>query len=467
MSLDRALASLKDGADQVIETSCATVVLKGEQAYKLKKSVDYGFLDFTTTDKRRTALERELRFNQRAAASIYREVIEIEGESVLVMRRFDTRAVLSEQSGPDWRPDPRLMHDLGETIATFHAGASICRDATHAKNIKYTLDSNSRNIALFRDRLGAEAVDAYENTIHAAWQAFEGDVRRRFEGGHIRQCHGDLHLANILVEDGQPVLFDCIEFNDHLIYVDVLYDLAFLLMDLWVRGQSAAANRVFNAWLEAAARQEADEEGLCSGLKLLPFYLAARAGIRCHVSAHNGELDKARMYLEAGLAFLNAPAATLSAIGGLSGSGKSTVAHNEAPGKGRPPGAVILRSDELRKRLWQCAPLDRLPPEAYTPEQSTRTYEYMFDLAAAVLRAGHPVVLDATFREARWRDRAENVARTVGVAFDGLWLDVPAEIRAARVDKRAGDVSDATSDVAATQAPVDPFTISWQIRRET
>lgn len=466
MSLDRALASLKDGADRVIETSCATVVLKGEQAFKLKKSVDYGFLDFTSADKRRVALERELQFNQRAAASIYREVIEIEAESVLVMRRFDTRAVLSEQAGPDWRPDLDLMQELGETIAAFHAGASICRDEVHAKNIRYTIDSNSKHINLFRDELGGDKVDAYENRLATLWREVEGDVRRRFENGHIRQCHGDLHLGNILVEDGRPVLFDCIEFNDHLIQVDVLYDLAFLLMDLWVRGQAPAANRVLNAWLETAARREGEED-LYRSLKLLPFYLAARAGVRCHVSAHNGEMDQARMYLDAGLAFLGPPAATLSAIGGLSGSGKSTVARQQAPGKGRPPGAVVLRSDELRKRLWNCAPLDRLPPEAYTPEQSIRTYEHLFALAATVLRAGQSVVLDATFREAAWRQRAEALAAAHGADFDGLWLDVPAEIRAARVDKRVGDVSDATVDIASAQEAVDPFTISWQIKSDS
>ncbi|HVZ29315.1 MAG TPA: AAA family ATPase [Asticcacaulis sp.] len=466
MTLERALASLKDGADQVIETSCATVVLKGDRAYKLKKSVDYGFLDFTSADKRRTALERELQFNQRAAASIYREVTEIEGESVLVMRRFDTHAVLSERATPDWQPDMGLMQDLGETIAAFHAGAAVCQDETHARNIKYTIDSNAKHIALFRDRLGEATVNVYETAIQAAWRASEGDVRRRFVDGHIRQCHGDLHLGNILVEDGRPVLFDCIEFNDHLIQVDVLYDLAFLLMDLWVRDQPAAANRVFNAWLETAARREPDESGLYSGLKLLPLYLSARAGVRCHVSAHNGEIDKARLYLDAALAFLRPPPATLSAIGGLSGSGKSTVARQEAPAKGRPPGAVILRSDELRKRLWNCAPLDRLPPEAYAPEQSVRTHDYMFSLAETVLRAGQPVVLDATFREAKWRDRAEAMARIAGVAFDGLWLDVSAETRAARVDKRVSDVSDATVSVASAQEAVDPFTISWQIRRE-
>lgn len=466
MSLESALDRLKDGADQVIETSCATVVLKGGDAFKLKKSVDYGFLDFTSAEKRRAVLLRELAFNQRAAASIYREVTEIEGESVLVMRRFDTHGVLAEQAGPDWQPDLDLMRNLGETIADFHVGAGVCRDETHAKNIRYTIDSNAKHIDLFRTQLGSDRVDAYGIRLAEVWRDVENDVRWRFENGYIRQCHGDMHLGNILIEDGQPVLFDCIEFNDQLIYVDVLYDLAFLLMDLWVRNQPAAANRVLNAWLETAARQE-HEEALYSGLKLLPFYLSARAGVRCHVSAHNGEMDKAQMYIDAGLAFLNFAPATLAAIGGLSGSGKSTVARNEAPAKGRAPGAVILRSDELRKRLWKCAPLDRLPPDAYAPDQSIRTYEHMFALAETVLHSGQSVVLDATFRETVWRDRAEALARRSGVEFEGAWLDIPADIRAARVSHRMSDVSDATADIASAQEAVDPFTISWHIRHES
>ncbi len=466
MSLDRALDRLKDGADQVIETSCATVVLKDAEAFKLKKSVDYGFLDFTSVEKRRGALLRELEFNKRAAASIYREVVEIEGESVLVMRRFDTQGVLAEQADSNWQPDLDLMQDLGETIAHFHAGANVCRDENHARNIRYTIDSNSKHIGLFREQLGGEKVDAYEDRLDAVWRDVESDVRRRFENGHIRQCHGDMHLGNILIEDGKPILFDCIEFNDHLIYVDVLYDLAFLLMDLWVRDQPMAANRVLNAWLEAAARQE-DEKILYSGLKLLPFYMAARAGVRCHVSAHNGEMDKARMYIDAGLAFLNSAPATLSAVGGLSGSGKSTVARREAPSKGRSPGAVVLRSDELRKRLWNCASLGRLPPEAYAPDQSARTYEHMFALAETVLQSGQSVVLDATFREAHWRDRAEAVAREAGVNFDGAWLDILADVRATRVSQRTRDVSDATATIASAQEAVDPFTISWHIRHES
>lgn len=470
MSLSQVLYHLKEGADQVIETSCATVVLKGAKAYKIKKSVDYGFLDFTSAEKRRAALLRELRFNQRMAADIYLGVEDIAGESVLVMRRFDTKGVLGEQSNadPDWTPDLELMHDLGQTIARFHAGSEICRDVEHVNNIKYVIDSNRRNIDAFRKDLGESVVDAYDAAIHAHYAAVEADVEKRFDDGHVRHCHGDLHLGNILVENEKPVLFDCIEFNDRLSQIDVLYDLAFLLMDLWVRGHYDAANRVLNTWLDQSARLEDDAAGVYAGLKLLPLYMSMRAGVRCHVNAnyvgeaHYG-MDKAKMYLEAARRFLDLAPASMTAIGGLSGSGKSTRARQLAPLTGRAPGAVVLRSDEIRKRLWACPEYEALPKEAYTPDENARVYGHMFDLAERVLDAGQAVSLDATFRESRWRGAAEAVAASAGVAFVGRWLDLPVEVRRARVEARRNDVSDATPRIVAAQGDIDKSTLSWQI----
>ena len=470
MSLDQALLHLKEGADKVIETSCATVILKGDKAYKIKKSVDYGFLDFTTPEKRRDALLRELRFNQRMAADIYIEVEEVDGESVLVMRRFDTAGVLSEHSAAqdNWSPDMAVMHDLGHLVARFHAGSEVCRDRQHINNTKYVIDSNCKNIAVFRQKLGAEAVDAYEAAINAAYAAVEVDVLKRFDNGFVRHCHGDLHLGNILIEHGKPVLFDCIEFNDRLSQIDVLYDLAFLLMDLWVRGHEAAANRVLNVWLEQASRLESDAGAIHAGLKLLPLYMSMRAAVRCHVNANSGGeghygLDQARLYLKAAQAFLDGQPAELMAVGGLSGSGKSTRARKAAPAMGRAPGAVILRSDEIRKRLWACPEYDALPKAAYAPDENTRVYEHMLSLARDVLRTGHSVVLDATFREAPWRTQCHDLARDENLAFSGLWLDLPADVRGARVAARMEDVSDATPDIAINQQVVDLSKISWHI----
>ncbi|ESQ74448.1 bifunctional aminoglycoside phosphotransferase/ATP-binding protein [Asticcacaulis sp. AC402] len=470
MSLSQVLYHLKEGADQVIETSCAVVILKGTKAYKVKKSVDYGFLDFTSPEKRRSALLRELRYNQRMAADIYLGVEEIAGESVLVMRRFDNSGVLGEQSSndPAWTPDLDLMHNLGRMVGRFHAGSEICRDPQHDNNVKYVIDSNQRNIEVFRTQLGAGAVDAYNAAIYAAYEAVEPDVLKRFADGHVRHCHGDLHLGNILVENGLPVLFDCIEFNERLSQIDVLYDLGFLLMDLWVRGHGDAASRVLNVYLEQAARLEDDVHSVYAGLKLLPLYLSVRAGVRCHVNANYGgegnyAMDKARIYLEAAHRFLEIAPPTFTAVGGLSGSGKSTKSRQIAPASGRPPGAVILRSDEIRKRLWACPEYEALPHEAYTPDETDRVYGEMFTLAQTVAATGQSLILDATFREAAWRDKAQALADQAHVPFRGVWLDVPAADRAARVAQRTKDVSDATPQIAERQQTVDLATLSWHI----
>ncbi|MFT4076160.1 MAG: AAA family ATPase [Asticcacaulis sp.] len=472
MSLGQVLEYLSEGADEVIETSCAQIVLKGDKAYKIKKSVDYGFLDFTTPEKRRTALMRELRFNQRLSSDIYLGVEELTGESVLVMRRFDTAGVLGEQSvrNPDWTPDLDVMRDLGHSIARFHAASEVCQDAQHNNNIYYVIDSNCRNIEVFREELGAVAVDAYDTAMRTAYAALEADVLKRFAEGHVRHCHGDLHLGNILIEHGKPVLFDCIEFNDRLSQIDVLYDLAFLLMDLWVRGHEAAANLVLNVWLEQAARLEDEAEAVYAGLKLLPLYMSMRAAVRCHVSANSandphGGMERARMYLRAAQSFLDMRPLQMKAIGGLSGSGKSTRSRREAPGLGRAPGAVVLRSDEIRKRLWACPEFESLPKDAYTPQENVRTYEHMFALAKQVLGTGQSVILDATFRDATWRDRCAEVAQGGGAAFSGLWLDVTADIRGQRVALRERDASDATPDIAEGQQAVDPSQILWQIEK--
>jgi uncharacterized protein len=451
---------LSEGAEDVIETSCAVIILKGTQAYKLKKPVDFGFLDYSTAHKRHEMLGRELVYNRRTAPDIYQNLDEIEGEPFLVMRRFDTAAVLSAMSlDAGWKPDAALLDNLGQTIAQFHAAAERVGDHGHGLNTHYTLKSNHRNIALFREALGVEAVDAYIAAMEAAFERLKPVLEARFDNGWIRRCHGDLHLGNILIEHNRPVLFDCIEFNEHLIQIDVLYDLAFILMDLWGRGLKAEANRIMNIWLEAMAREGEDLPELYAGLELLPFYLALRAGVRCHVHAHSAgadNLEAAQHYLKAGLAFLEAATPRGVAVGGLSGSGKSTYARQIAAGLGRPCGAVVLRSDEMRKRQWGCEPLKTLPPEAYAPEASARVYQEMQDLGAIALRAGQAVIFDATFRELQKREDLAAHVRGAGFNFEGIWLDVAFEVRLKRVASRKDDVSDATIKTVREQDDMPP-----------
>ena len=458
-------------ADRVIETSCARVYLTGELALKVKRPVNFGFLNYETADLRRWALERELAFNRAAAPDIYRRVgaltraldggLELDGpgepvESVLEMRRFDETAVLAEQP---WAVDGVLAEDLGRAIARFHDTASVTREAEPGGGMSFTIRSNAALLKDLAPRIGAEAVEQLIAATRAERERLDGLLAERLATGWVRRCHGDLHLGNILLEHGRPILFDCIEFNDVLSQIDTLYDIAFLLMDLDFRRRRDAAVRVLSAWLDEGARRFPD--GLWSGLQALPLALSVRAAVRCHVQAHGGDDEAARAYLDAAIAHLTPVRPVLAAVGGLSGSGKSTFARIAAPGLGASPGAVILRSDEIRKRLWGAGPLDRLPPQAYAPEVSPRVYGQMFDEAGRALAAGRAVILDAVFLRPEERAAAAQVAARAGVAFQGLWLEAPPSLLHSRIASRSGDASDADGAVLEAQLARDLGAIDW------
>ncbi len=283
----------------------------------------------------------------------------------------------------------------------------------------------------------------------------------RKEGGYGRRCHADLHLGNILLEDGRPILFDCIEFNDVLAEIDVLYDLAFLIMDLDFRRRRDAGVRVLSAYLDEAARLF--PEDIWAGLEALPLMLSVRAGVRCHVQAHSHDLEAAKAYLAAAIEHLKPHGAGLVAVGGLSGSGKSTFARLVAPGLGASPGAVVLRTDEIRKRMWGVGPLDHLPPAAYEREFGRTVYERMFHEASLALAAGRWVVMDAVFLDPAERTRAAEVAAKAGVPFEGVWLQTDPALMRERVDARTGDASDADAAVLETQLTRDPGDITWAL----
>ncbi|HMO42919.1 MAG TPA: AAA family ATPase, partial [Phenylobacterium sp.] len=274
-----------------------------------------------------------------------------------------------------------------------------------------------------------------------------------------RHCHGDLHLGNILLEDGRPILFDCIEFNDTLSEVDVQYDIAFLLMDLDFRRRRDAAVRVLAAYLDEAARSFGPE--LWDGLAALPLMMSVRAAVRAHVWAHVNDDASASAYLDAALAHLDPPPPCLLAVGGLSGTGKSTVARLIAPGLGAAPGAVILRTDEVRKRLMGVPPDSRLPAAAYGPGFYEQVYDTLFNEAGQALGAGRAVVLDAPFIEPGLRSRARLLAARAGVPFEGIWLEAPADILVQRIAARHGDASDATVETLQMQLDRGVGDLDW------
>lgn len=464
-------------AEKRIDTPISAVFLYTDKVLKLKKAVDFGFLDFTTLEQRRWAVRRELEMNRETAPDVYRAAYAIvqtkDGfalapsetlgavDYVLEMRRFDETAVLSEC--PE-RVDGALAQQLGRTIARFHVGARLGAVGGGAAGSRYVMDSNAGLMRGLADApSGVLDPDAVERTLAATEAAFErvqSLLDQRLRCGFVRACHGDLHLGNIVLEDERPILFDRIEFNDRLIEIDVLYDLAFLLMDLDFRGRPGEANRAFNAWLDEAARGFGD--GLFTGLAALPLFLSIRAAVRCHVTGHNNAPEAARAYLAAAEAHLQPHAPQLMAVGGLSGSGKSTFSRALAPTLGGAPGAVVLRSDELRKRLWGCDPLNPLPPEAYGPGESDKVYAEMRRLAGLCLAAGRSVILDAVHLKAEEQAAAEALARAQDVPFQGLWLDAPAKVLRDRVGARTGDASDADLAVLEGQLCSGPPLTAWR-----
>ncbi len=292
-----------------------------------------------------------------------------------------------------------------------------------------------------------------------------GLLKSRADLGCVRRCHGDLHLANIVLLDGAPVLFDALEFDESMATIDVLYDLAFLLMDLDHHNSAACANATLNhyLWLQR-------DTAAYAGLALLPVFMALRAGIRAMVRAQRAALSGeaahgadqvATAYLSRARSYFRPDPLRLIMIGGLSGSGKSTLAARLAPLCGRAPGAVLLRSDLERKSLFGAQETERLPASCYTPEATARVYASLHEKARAALGAGHTVVADAVHARPDERTKIERIAAEAGASVVCLWLDAPAETLKARVAARTNDASDATPEIVERQTGYDLGPVAW------
>ncbi|MEQ9489709.1 MAG: AAA family ATPase [Alphaproteobacteria bacterium] len=461
-----------------IDTHGAIVFLAGDRAYKLKRAVRFSFMDFSTAEKRRAACEREVVLNRRTAPDIYlglSAIRETDGglslgamdedpddaiDWVVVMKRFDQSGLL-DRLADKGKLDQPLLIGLAAEIARFH-DAEDPVDGGGAAAMRTIVDGN---LADLKGQIDDTLLRRLRDGCDARFAVLSPLVDRRAAAGCVRHCHGDLHLGNVCVIDGNPVLFDCIEFNEEFAQIDTLYDLAFLLMDLDHHGETAAANLVLNRYIEARPDEAA-------GVALLPLFLSIRAQVRAKVSyfgaAAQQDEDKARELRDAGAAFtddalryLQTEPPRLVAVGGASGSGKSTLAAALAPHVGSVPGAVHLRSDAIRKRLWGVDDLTRLPAAAYKPAMHRKTYAEMESLADAVLEAGGAVVADATFTHEGSRQRIERIAEAAGVPFTGLWLDAPQEVLEQRVTDRRGDASDATAQIVRRQMTADWGRIDW------
>jgi hypothetical protein len=462
-----------------IDTHSAIVFLAGERALKMKRDVRYDYLDFSTLERRRRACEAEVRINHPAAPSIYRGVVAITrqpdgslaldgpGEAVewlVDMRRFDQNGLLDRLAARE-ALDLGLMRPLARAIAAFHAQAARRPDHGGSAGMRWVIDGNARAFAdQGRGILDQHSCARLVDQSRAMLERHRALLDARQQAGFVRQCHGDLHLRNLVLLEGEPTLFDAIEFDDRIACVDVTYDLAFLLMDLWHRRLRRHANMVFNAWTF--------DTGDLGGLALLPLFLSCRAAVRAKTSATAARMQAdpskqhdleslAAQYLKMAGHLLEVPAPRLLAVGGLSGSGKSTLAQALAPDLGGAPGALLVRSDEIRKRLLGVDSTTRLGPEGYRDEVTVEVYEAMAKTTETALAAGRTVIADAMHRTPATRQAIEAVARRAGVPFTGLWLDAPASVLLTRVATRPAGVSDADVGVLERQLTGSVGSMDW------
>jgi aminoglycoside phosphotransferase family enzyme/predicted kinase len=462
-----------------IDTHSAIVFLAGERAYKLKRAVRFDYLDFSTAERRRDMCDAEVRINRRTAPEIYRGIAPITREPggalalggsgppidwVVEMNRFAQEALFDRLAAAG-RLDLELMPPLAAAIAEFHSIAEPRTNHGGKPGMAWVIGGNAAGFAEY----GANVLDPLACRRLTEGARVELDRRgalldERRASGLVRQCHGDLHLRNIVLLDGRPTLFDGVEFNDKIACTDVLYDLAFLLMDLWRRGLPRHANTVWNDYLT-------DTRDF-NGLSLLPLFLSCRAAVRAKTSATAARLQPdvrrcnelqalAREYLAMAEGLLNPPRPCLIAIGGFSGTGKSTLALGLAPSVGAVPGAVAIRSDEIRKRLSGVSPLHRLGPEGYSSEMSERVYATVAERARLTIREGHSAIVDAVYARPGDRAAIERVAADMSVPFIGVWLEAPEAMLMARVERRRDDASDANADVIRIQQQQGTGVMTW------
>lgn len=463
-----------------IDTHCASVFLAGVDVYKVKHAVCYPYLDFSTLAKRKAACLAELDVNATNAPDLYLGVVPITSKGGLLaldgdgdvvewavhLRRFDENATLDHLAEKGVLP-AAMMDLLAQAVVRSHVLAPR-RDGLEAVGqLAGVIAETMAALVAAPGVIKPELASALASDMRRRFEVVEDLLLRRAAAGFVRRCHGDLHLGNIVSIAGKPVLFDAIEFDDAIATCDLLYDLAFLLMDMEERGLRSEANLLLNRYLAVSPVEDCNLQ--LEGLAALPLFLSLRAAIRAKVLlaqtaisvADSATVSAIRIYAETAAACLAQSEPRLIAVGGLSGTGKTALSQAMAPAIGRPPGAVHLRSDVERKRLFGVDETAPLGPDAYRPAVSARLYAHLRRCAQTALRAGQSVIIDATHRSPAERQAAADLASSLGVPFSGLWLQAPAAVLMARVSARIGDASDATVAVVASQRQADTGRIGW------
>ncbi len=486
--LERLAANHGGESPRLIETHISWVLLAGERAYKIKKPLDLGFLDFSTLEKRRFFCEEELRLNRRLAPDYYLAVEPISG--TLDAPEIGASGEAIEYAVEMWRfPDGSHLDDRHPRAVWFDAFAVLMADF-HQRIARAAPDSHfgrpdavhqatRENFArLFASTVVADSADLLKGLrdwSEAEFERLRPAIVQRRADGFVRECHGDLHLGNMAWVDGKPLVFDCIEFNPNLRWIDIISEIAFLVMDLRARRWPTFAARFLNTWLEAI--------GDYAGVALLRFYLVYRALVRAKVEAiramqadtdetvRNGAHAAALRYIHLAHAFGQPGKACLIFTRGLSASGKTTLS--------RPLlerlGAIRIRSDIERKRLFGLRAEDSgaaaIGEGIYSAWAGQRTYARLLELAGGVLRAGYPVIVDAAFLDAARRAPFRELARAIGVPWVILDFDASADTLRRRILQRRGDASDADLEVLehqlATRAPLNDDEIAHAMRIDT
>lgn len=423
---------LGEGRIERVETHCSIVFLAEDRAFKLKRAIRYADLDYTTREARRKACEAEILLNRRTAPDLYLEARSINRaadgglafdgpgaavDHVVVMRRFSEENLLNHLADR-FALTPELMVVLGQAVARLHRMADVTPEHGGAEAIRRVVAGNARELAKVAPALDGAPVAAAGSRALDALERLGPLLERRRAGGKVRRCHGDLRLANIVFDRGEPALFDCIEFNDEIGCIDILYDLAFLLMDLILRNRSDLANAVFNAYLERQPETE--------GLSALPLFLALRAATRSYGLAGRARregsarqaarlLVSARRHLDAAIVFLEPMPPRLIAIGGACGQPKAWLTDAMAGFVPPAPGARVVHVGADDEVAWREARL--------------------------ALGAGCSVLAEGAFLSAAERNRAAAISEDLGAAFVGLWYGAPAFAPAGR-DWRALDAGE-------------------------
>jgi aminoglycoside phosphotransferase family enzyme/predicted kinase len=459
----------------VIETHISFVVLTGTYAYKIKKAVDLGFVDYSSLERRRFFCDEEIRLNRRLAPDLYLEAVPISGDAghprlgdasapfeyAVKMLEFPQDCLLDRLLERNALL-PRHIDHLSVTMANFHAAMATAGPASHHGDAAAVQAPMLQNFEQLR-AMGATAdtvsdLDAVEAWSMASYARLAAVIQDRHEHGFVRECHGDLHLGNMLLREGEVEVFDGIEFNDELRWIDVINEIAFLVMDLSERGRADFGWRFLSDYLEIT--------GDYTGLRLLPFYLVYRAVVRAKVARFRSlqedlapdqraaALASCRAYLAYGRRVTVPQPAALVLMRGLSASGKSHVARILC----EQLGAVRIRSDVERKRLHGLAPLARsssgIGTGLYDAATTTQTYARLLDLARSVAAAGFAAVVDAASLMRGQRDMFRSLAAEIGIPFVIVDCRAPEGVLRQRLvarDLAKGDPSEATLAVLRSQ----------------